>query len=142
MDKCSKLIVLYLCVCYIPPTNSSRGDISGEFYDILTHNVYEYSDGTPMVICGDFNARIGNKDSVQHNQFPCIPKRHCVDLISRNSEPFNDFLNDCNLCVLNGRFRQECDNYTCISWKGQSMVDYVMVPCDKFCSAVNDFRVE
>ena len=62
-----------------------------------------------MVICGDFNARIGNKDSVQHNQFPCIPKRHCVDLISRNSEPFNDFLNDCNLCVLNGRFRQECD---------------------------------
>ena len=47
-----------------------------------------------------------------------------------------------NLCVLNGMFKQERDNYTCISFNGQSVVNYVMVPCDIFCSVVNDFRVE
>ena len=51
---------LLLCVCYCPPSKSSRGNIT-QSYDYLLTSVYMYYDSdTPCVITGDFNARIGD----------------------------------------------------------------------------------
>ncbi|VDH94851.1 Hypothetical predicted protein [Mytilus galloprovincialis] len=49
------------------------------------------------------------------------------------------FLVDSNFCVLNGRIGNE-NNYTCVSKKGKSVVDYVVVPHESIPS-VSDFKV-
>ena len=51
---------LAICVCYIPPEFSSRGDCSQEFFDWLASQIVEYSCGRQVIVCGDFNARCGN----------------------------------------------------------------------------------
>ena len=46
------------CVCYLPPSNSTRGVDFEEFFNNLVTQVAEYqSDTQPFIICGDFNAR-------------------------------------------------------------------------------------
>ena len=40
-----------LCVCYLPPSNSSRGDNSAEFFDQLKSNVYSYQNIGTFCIC-------------------------------------------------------------------------------------------
>ena len=46
------------CVCYLPPSNSTRGVDSEEFLNNLVTQIAEYqSDTQPFLICGDFNAR-------------------------------------------------------------------------------------
>ena len=42
----------------------------------------------------------------------------------------NDFLRDCDLVTLNGRFYTESDNVTVISTIGRSVVDYAIVQAD------------
>ena len=39
-----------------------------------------------------------------------------------------EFLSDSNSCVLKGRFESGKDNYTYVSARGRSVVDYVIVP--------------
>ena len=53
-------------------------------------------------------------------------------------EEFIEFLQEMNMCVLNGRFSN--DNFTCISSRGKSVVDYICVLQDQF-NLYNDFRV-
>ena len=38
-----------------------------------------------------------------------------------------EFMIDCDLCMLNGRFGENSNKYTCVSTKGASVVDYVFV---------------
>ena len=47
-----------------------------------------------------------------------------------------DILIDANLCVVNGRKGKESNNFTHISHRGKSVVDYVIVPHDQlsYCS--------
>ena len=49
-----------VCVFYIPPESSSRGDCSQEGFDLLASQMFEYSCGRQVLVCGDFNARCGN----------------------------------------------------------------------------------
>ena len=49
-----------VCICYLPPSNSSRGDISLEFFNTLRYQVSKYHDTGVVCICGDFNARVGS----------------------------------------------------------------------------------
>ena len=50
-----------------------------------------------------------------------------------------DFLVDSNVCMLNGRVGNN-DNFTCVSKKGRSVVDYVLIPHGNLPS-VSDFKV-
>ena len=43
-----------------------------------------------------------------------------------------EFMIDCDLCMLNGRFGENSNKYTCVSTKGASVVDYVFVPTKHF----------
>ena len=118
---------LLLCVCYLPPEGSSTGNHAQEFYDALLSQLYMYYDGNPVIICGDFNGRIGDKQDCPDDA--SIRPRVPVDKISKAyGDIFLDFLNDSNTCIMNGRFDPGRDNYTCISTRGKSVVDYIIAP--------------
>ncbi len=56
-----------------------------------------------------------------------LPNRIIIDEIGKcHGEPLIGFLNDSKRCVLNGRFNPDCNNYTSISHKGKSVVDYII----------------
>ena len=74
-----QLAILFLCACYITPGNSCPGNISHEIYDVLTYNVYMYSETAPVFICGDLNARIGAKQDIDSDSYPYLPARKPID---------------------------------------------------------------
>ncbi len=47
------------------------------------------------------------------------------------------------MCTLNGRFNLDSDNFTCISTKGKSVIDYFLIPQDVFgkCQNFNVYSV-
>ena len=51
-----------------------------------------------------------------------------------------DFLKETKMCVLNGRINPEKDNFTCVSNRGKSVVDYMLTPRDCYGNIV-DFNV-
>ena len=67
-------VVFLICVCYLPPSSSSRGDTSQEFFETLGNQYLFYSNCGLVCICGDFNARCGScQDIPDSDNF--IPQR-------------------------------------------------------------------
>ena len=131
---------LLLFGCYIPPEHSSRGRVSHDVFSYLRCEIYgDIIDMDHIVICGDINARIGRLSDCIRNLDVSIPDRNVIDDI-RNTQggEFVEFLQEMNMCVLNGRFVD--DNFTCISTKGRSVVDYICVMNDQF-TMFKSFRV-
>ena len=86
----------------------------------------------------DLNSTIGTLNDILQD-IDHIPNRRAVDnSVNQHGHELIDFLNEANFCVLNGRFPE--DNYTCISRKGKSVVDYICVPIDTFKN-VKNFKV-
>lgn len=122
---------------YLPPVGSRYCMDANVFFDRLLSISYEQCNSDLLVYCGDFNARIGNKQDVPFPEDNIIPRKH----IDRNSNThgvhFLNFLNDSCCCVLNGRFGDP--KFTCCTTNGNSVVDYVVVPyehlkrIEKFC---------
>ena len=128
--------LLCLCVCYLPPSNSSRGDISVEFFDCLKSQVLEFHSYGRMLICGDFNARIGSLPDVTEES-SLLPPRHVIDNTTNSQgKALIEFLQACNLCVLNGRF-PDGNQYTSVSSKGLAVVDYCIVPIEEMADHHN-----
>ena len=113
-------------VCYLPPQNSIWGKESEALFAHLINMLYNTSYLDCIVICGDFNARIGNlQDFV--SGIDNLPNRNVIDQIKAgHGESFIEFVKDAKLCILNGRITPEFDDYTCVSGKGASIVDYIM----------------
>ena len=79
---------------------------------------------------GDLNSRIGTLNDILQD-IDYIPNRRTLDnSVNQHVHELIDFLKVTNFCVLNGRFPE--DNYTCISRKSKSVVDYICVPIDTF----------
>lgn len=125
---------------YLPPENSPWGrDASSLFAHLLTQ-IYQYSEADAIVICGDFNARIG-KTNECNDCVDNIPHRSSTDdTQNQHGKSFLDFLNDSRCCVLNGRFGDQSTGYTSLSTRGHSVVDYICVPHDIFPLCEN-FRI-
>ncbi|CAG2194034.1 unnamed protein product [Mytilus edulis] len=120
--------MLYLCVCYLQPERSSRGNIAQEFYDHLLSQVYLYSSHNPVLICGDFNGRIGNSQDLT-DSIGTLPERCYIDSVKNAFGVFLlEFLNDSNCSMLNGRGDSSKDNFTYVSPIGKSVVDYMITP--------------
>ena len=112
--------------CYLPPEDSPWGRNADDFFNHLLSLIYMYDDADNIFISGDLNARVGDlQDYVQF--VDDIPARNVVDY-TRNShgQCLIDFLLESKLCIANGRV-QGSDNFTCISTKGKSVVDYFLV---------------
>ena len=120
-----------LRVCYLPPCNSSRGDISLEFFNNLRLQVSKYQDSGLLCICGDFNARIGSLVDIDIEAVAdSVPKRVILDTASPNThgKELIEFVRDVGMVVLNGRGSSNNDSFMFISTNGSSVVDYLSHP--------------
>ena len=117
------------CVCYLPPENSSRYFDVNTFYEQLLMDIFKYQNDGLVFICGDFNSRCGSLHDYISG-VDVLPERNTVDFtINSYGELFIDFLINTNLCILNGRNSVKND-FTSISVKGCSVVDYCITPYD------------
>ena len=122
---------------YLPPENSPWGRNATDFCSHLLGQVYLSSDKDAVFVCGDFNSRIGEMSDII-SDIDGIPHRTVIDKnINQHGHAFVDFLIDLKMCVLNGRFFEGCDNFTSVSTRGRSIVDYSTVPHDCFNSCEN-----
>lgn len=133
--------VFNLCVCYLPPEGSTRNIDVNDFYETLLAQVYLYQNDGLFSICGDFNSRISNMTDYIEG-VDDVPDREVIDF-THNMYGYKmiDFLLGSNCCVLNGR-QDVCiqDDFTSVSTKGLSVVDYCMVPYEAL-PLYNDFKV-
>ena len=108
--------IVFICVCYLPPAASSRGDKSHDVFDILRSQCLKYQDKGEYMICGDFNARIGSLNDMSNDTLNNLPPRKNIDTtINSHGKQLVDFLRDCNMITLNGRFSNDKNNFTVIS---------------------------
>ena len=90
-------------------------------------------------MCGDFNSRIGMMKD--YSEFDSIRGRNIIDkTTNQHGKSFIEFFNESKMCVLNGRFDPNDDNFTCISGRGKSVVDYICVP-HEVLKLVKSFKV-
>jgi hypothetical protein len=115
-----------VCVCYFHPENSTRQVGKEYFFDSLLSQIYEHQNDVLFVICGDFNSRCGHEYDYIAG-VDDVSVRSVLDF-TRNSycNTFIEFLTSINCCMLNGRVSNNND-VTCVSSKGQSIVDYRIV---------------
>ncbi|VDI31988.1 Hypothetical predicted protein [Mytilus galloprovincialis] len=131
--------VLYVCVVYLPPENSTRAVNVHEFFDNLMTKVYTVPQGNPFYICGDWNSRCSDfVDSI--TGIDNLPDRHVVDFQCNSyGKVFCEFLTDISCCILNGR-NTLLNDYTYVSTRGLSVVDYCVVPYEML-DIFNKFKV-
>ena len=92
--------------------------------------IYWYDFVDTYFVCGDLNSRIGNKKDYIEG-IDCVNDRKSIDsTCNSHGENFLDFFKDSNSLILNGRITSELDNFTCVSGKGKSVVDYIVAPFD------------
>ena len=99
-------------------------------FNVFSHLLsimYEHSDVDVNIICGDFNSRIGDlKDFVP--SLDNITDRQCLDFLKASHYiDFIDFLMESKMCVVNDSVSSELQNFTSISKKGCSVIDYMCV---------------
>ena len=101
-----------ICVGYLPPSNSSRGNQTQEFFDTLKSLIIDNYHLGPFLICGDFNARCGNLPDISSDS---VPKRAAIDLtVNQAGRELTDTLRALQLCILNGRFSNANDGFTSV----------------------------
>ena len=155
LDKCAFNVNndIYLCLCYIPPENSSvykngQSDLyECDLFDIINDDVLLFQDRGDIFLCGDLNARVGENDDCLENtgldrfiDLPdsvqrVLPKRLTDD---KTVNAFgNNLLNLCKnnkLHNVNGRL--EPGRFTCYTSNristGCSIVDYVITNSHNF----------
>jgi hypothetical protein len=138
----SYIFIIYSC--YLPPEGSVWLEES-VFYSHLISQVYLSNYANAVYICGDFNSRIGTLSDVIEGIDNLLPRKP-FDLTKNTSgETFIDFVKDIKFCIVNGRVSPENDNFTFISSRGTSVVDYIITPieCINTCNsmyvlAIND----
>ena len=131
-----------LIVCYLPPENSPYGrNIDGflaHLEQICFSNCSEYD---YILFGGDLNARIGSLCDCEPDIDIPLPNRKPVDTVhNSHGQSFLQFLKDCKMCVVNGRFDPTYDNFTYITNRGKSVVDYFFC-AHKMLENCLDFRV-
>ena len=87
-----------ICVCYLPPAGSSRGDKSQEFFDTLKALIIDNYHLGNFLICGDLNARCGTLDDAPDSDE--IPSRIAIDKVSnRLGKELIETLRSLELCL-------------------------------------------
>ena len=128
--------VVFVAVCYIPPVGSSRDVDVAERLLLLEEQTQRFQAEGQVILCGDFNARCGGLTDVYDETM----ERCCVDMVrNEQGEMLVECMKNTGLCFVNGR--QGADEFTCISSKGRSVVDYCLVSLEELAS-VENFVIE
>ncbi len=123
-----------------PQQDTSRGDKSHEFLDVLRFKHLKFQNNEEILICGDLNGRLGALQDSTDDQ--PLPQRQVLDTTTNShGRQLIDFHRDCDIIILNGRFSTESDNCIVISTMGRSVVDYAIVQVDCFKNSSN-FQVK
>ena len=111
--------------CYLPPEpEGSPYANANNFLNHLSSQLYIFNDADVIII---FNRRIGKmSDVIECDDLP--DRKYIDEVVHGHGDSLIDFLIDNKMCVLNGRFAFEEDNFTCISGRGKSVVDYITTP--------------
>ena len=112
--------VLNLCMCYLPPENSSR--MINDYFDELLSQIYLYQNDSSFFICGDFNSRIGDLSDYNVDA-DVIHERNVIDT---NGHLFIGILISSSCCVLNDRNNTN-NNFTSISSKRVNLLLIVLL---------------
>ena len=129
-----------VATCYLPPENSSRGRDADSFFSHLLTCIYN-CDVEDFLVCGDFNARIGTLSDLIDLEDD-IPIRNVIDTnINQHGRALIDFLQETKMCTLNGRMNPQHDDFTCSTFRGTSVIDYILVSHDTYEKCSN-FRVK
>ena len=130
---------LILGICYIPPELSGRSVNVEEIYERIGDQILNYKEMGKVILCGDFNGRCGSiqESVVADFGVEIVQERKVVDLVKNYSgELLMELMQDHNMCMLNGRGNDNSNNFTCISGRGKSVVDYCITPIDN----MNDLK--
>ena len=65
--------VVFICACYLSSATSSRGDRLYGMFDVLRSQCLKCQDKGEILICGDFNARIGTLKDLPTNTSISLP---------------------------------------------------------------------
>ncbi len=138
-DKIASSCNFLICVCYLPPEYSTRNVDASDFFDTLMLQIASYKDYTVGYICGDFNSRCSSLlDFIEGTD--TLPHRDVIDnVVNNHGRLMCDFLINANYCILNGR-NDELNDFTCVSVKGSSVVDYCVCPYESVNNICN-FKV-
>ena len=124
-------------VCYLPPESSNYERDSLIFFSHLSSQIYILDRIDMILLCGDFNAKLGTlSDCIDGDNV--IPRKVCDCAKNMHGEALIEFLHETKMCVLNGHISPENNDYTFISSRGKSVVDYIITEhntlsyCQKF----------
>ena len=139
---------IYICTVYIPPQNSSREiRIDTDHFERLQEKIYKFAGLGKVLLCGDFNARIGSLDDFIDDSFfeneteipVTIGKRCSKDgHVNSYGKSLVDLCIGNSLFALNGRTKGDLiGQFTCHTYNGASVVDYVIASYDLQASIIN-----
>lgn len=121
---------------YLPPAGSRYGGDPEGFFNKLILLSFKFSEGETLIYCGDFNARIGGRVDCRELSIP--DRQHVDPTVNSHGGCLLDFINDVQLCIVNGR--TGVDKVTCETIQGSSVVDYMLIPYDCW-DKVRSFKV-
>ena len=130
-----------LVVCYLPPENSPYGRNVDGFLSHLEQICFSHSSEYDYILFGgDMNARIGSFCDTEPDIDIPLPTRVPIDTVhNSHGQSYIQFLKDCKMCVINGRFDPKYDNFT-YTGRGKSVVDYFFC-AHKMLESCSDFSV-
>lgn len=144
---------LYLCNCYIPPQNSKfHENLEMGYFDTLKDELALYSKLGEVMLCGDFNARVGSLQETFYDVENELDKKNCIDnsnlafpyrfnddkIVNSFGKKLIKFLNETNLIIVNGRkLGDSAGNKTCYKYNGSSTVDYFISTYSLYSKIIN-----
>ena len=130
---------LYICGVYVPPHNSPY--YTTEYFDKIIASVSKFTQQGDVIMCGDFNSRIGKGNNCQEVEIPhleelplhtpkipnMMERSACDQVVNQHGKKLIQICDDLNLHVANGRVAEDqLGNFTCYTNKGSSTVDLVI----------------
>ena len=115
--------VIVYCV-YIPPRKCKYGQENERLFDLLTMELYKHIECEEVIICGDFNARIGNKLDILDSD-EVVDRKVIDQTVTPQGQMLLNLLIDTKTCIVNGRVTPQLDDFTSVApHKEKAVVDY------------------
>ena len=150
---------MVLCVCYIPPTNSSsQSHRENDAFDSLILDMAKFKDtyrDAIFLVCCDMNGRTGNAPDHlvdDNSSYLRLPDNYVEDtelwrvnedhIINTQGRNILDMCKMCDLRILNEMCGADKGHgrFTCTTYNGNSVVDYVLCS-SRYIDYICDFRV-